>query len=650
MIPSFLNVLFLAGLAGAALPLAIHLLSREKPKRVEFGWLRFVADAHHSQARRLRLRELLVLLMRMLLCALLALAFARPFFGGENVEATLVRLPNCAVVVVDVSYSMGEEGRWSAARERVGVILDELEPGDQVALLAVGAGVRTVVGRTDEFERVRAAVAALEPTYETTDLGTAFRAAEEMLRGISGADKVLYLVSDHQASGWQRLDRGDRAGAGIAVHLDVVGEGTRENLAVVDAGAREGSGGDTTAVVARVRHFGTVGQRGVIARLVLDEREVGSRKVDISAGGMVDVVFAVPAARGSRAGWVEVEGDRLAADNRRYFVLPPREQYRVLCVDGGSAKRGGATYFLERALYPWEEERGKVTRPRVIAPRDLGAAVLKGVDAVFLCDVAGLGSAARQALEGFVHQGGGLVVVAGERGYPALGELLPGRVTGVRRVDVEEGFAAFADLDYDHPLFVPFRTARHGDFGAVQTFAHAVLEEGEAAVVLMRFDDGSPALVEHRVGAGQVLVFATSFETGWTDLPRRALFPPFVHQLLRYLSGMEGEGGPTDFRVGERPDPDGSAAAVPGIYSVPSRLGTRPVAVNVDAREADLAVTDLEALREQLQPVTEAAPTAREQLQTRQAEEVEGEQRIWWFLMLGALGLAVGEMLLANRS
>ena len=65
--PAFLNTLFLAGLAGAALPLVIHLLNRDKPRQVDFGWFRFLAAAHRAQARRFKLRQILILLLRMLI-------------------------------------------------------------------------------------------------------------------------------------------------------------------------------------------------------------------------------------------------------------------------------------------------------------------------------------------------------------------------------------------------------------------------------------------------------------------------------------------------------------------------------------------------------------------------------------------------------
>ena len=113
---SFLNVLFLAGLAGAALPVAIHLLNRERPRTQPFGWIALLDRAHRSETRRFRLREILLLILRGLLCALLALAFARPFFAGDPAEGAA--LPDHAAIVLDVSGSMRAGPRWEAARRQ----------------------------------------------------------------------------------------------------------------------------------------------------------------------------------------------------------------------------------------------------------------------------------------------------------------------------------------------------------------------------------------------------------------------------------------------------------------------------------------------------------------------------------------------------
>ena len=79
---NFLNPLFLFGLGAAAIPVLIHLLTRRKPREVRFPSLDFLAEVNQSEIRRLRLKQWLLLLLRTLAVALLALALARPSLQG----------------------------------------------------------------------------------------------------------------------------------------------------------------------------------------------------------------------------------------------------------------------------------------------------------------------------------------------------------------------------------------------------------------------------------------------------------------------------------------------------------------------------------------------------------------------------------------
>jgi len=286
----------------------------------------------------------------------------------------------------------------------------------------------------------------------------------------------------------------------------------------------------------------------------------------------------------------------------------------------------------------------------VIGPRQLSAAAVEGMDAIFLCDTGNLDSGAIQLLEEFVRKGGGLMMAAGPHGQLAPSVLFPGGLGKVRRIPEMEGFAVLSDLDYGHPLFAPFRTARHGDFGAVRVFAYREMDETEGDRVLIRFDDGAPALVERSLGMGKIMICATSFDASWTDLPKRGLFPPFIHQALRYLKDALGEKERTDFRVGERPIPEEEPMRQPGIFQLPTSAGTRPVVVNVETVEGDLGIIDLEELGKRLAALEEVEPADPMREIVEEAREIEREQKTWWFLMIGVLVLAVGEMLLANRT
>ena len=72
---AFLNPLFLFGLFAAAIPLLIHLWSRRQAVTVDFSSLMFLVAAHRQNVRRLQLKQLLILLLRILIVALIALAW-----------------------------------------------------------------------------------------------------------------------------------------------------------------------------------------------------------------------------------------------------------------------------------------------------------------------------------------------------------------------------------------------------------------------------------------------------------------------------------------------------------------------------------------------------------------------------------------------
>ena len=649
---SFLNILFLAGLAGAALPVAIHLLNRERPRTRPFGWIAFLDRAHRSESRRFRLREILLLVLRGLLCALLALAFARPFFRGAPAEGAA--LPDHAAIVLDVSASMGAGSRWDAARRQAIALVDRQPEGARACLISAARAPRIVADFTGDHAALRAAAAGLEPGYGSTDLGAAFRLAESRLRAAEAGRRSLFVVSDHQAAGWESLDPGDRAAPGIEVELVDAGGG-EANAAVT--GLRSTLSDGEVGVAARLRNYGPA-PRELRVRLAVEGEEVDARPVRVPPRSAVDVAFedvleGRPAG-GAAGAWVEIDDGSLEADDRRHVVLEAPRRHRALCAGGTSP--GEAGFFLMRALNPWGRPHGGVERPRAVPPSALTAAALAGVDVVFLAGGGRLPAAAAADLRAFVEAGGGLAVSSGKEGVPDLGDLLPAVPAGTVRVPAEEeGFALLTGIDYGHRLFTPFRSGRRGDFGQVRVFAYTRLRVPDPAAVLMRFDGGDPALVERRAGAGRVLLFASSFDTSWTDLPKKALFAPFLHEIMGYLSSP-GQAAAAEYLVGDRPEADGEVFDRPGLFTGQGAEGPRLVAVNLDPRESDLRRADLDEIRRRLRPAPgEDPPPGPEQPALAgpgadESRQLEREQRLWWWLMWAVLGLALGEMALANRT
>jgi hypothetical protein len=138
----FVNGIMLAGVGGAVVPLAVHLLNRSRARTVKWGAMMFLEGGRPSRVASTRLKEWSLLAVRMGLIAALAMALSRPvasatWTGGSTGPVTLV-------VVLDRSASMGmiENGhaRFETARSTVLAALGALHKGDAAALVLMGDG------------------------------------------------------------------------------------------------------------------------------------------------------------------------------------------------------------------------------------------------------------------------------------------------------------------------------------------------------------------------------------------------------------------------------------------------------------------------------------------------------------------------------
>src|SRR5918996_1140853 len=109
---SFLSPLFLIGAAAAAIPIALHLFFRRTDPVIDFAAMRYLRPAPVEHSRRRRLRELLLLALRVAALCLLAMAFARPYLSQSAAALSAPIL----VVLVDTSVSMTAPGQFERAK------------------------------------------------------------------------------------------------------------------------------------------------------------------------------------------------------------------------------------------------------------------------------------------------------------------------------------------------------------------------------------------------------------------------------------------------------------------------------------------------------------------------------------------------------
>jgi hypothetical protein len=605
---SFLFPAFLLGALAVAIPIVLHLTKRDVAPRVAFSDLRFLKRAPLMQSRRRRLRELLLLALRVTALLLLAFAFARPF-----IDPTGLLERGVTIVALDTSYSMtfpdGFARARAAARDAVAAA-----PSDH----AVGVVVfddRSRVASEPSLDRdaSRLAIDRAVAGFGGTRYDGALQLAASLIGSREGQ---IVVVTDLQRAGWPD-------GSGVAVPSTVtahdIGPAT-ENLAV-------------TAV-----ELGPSGALGVVANTGASDRESTIRaRVDDTVVGRVDVSLPRGATEVSmdvelpETGVLTIEVDDpggLAADDRRFLLLDPPARTSVLVVAERASDRHEA-FYLERAL----SAGGAQSRFRVrsVDPRELSDSVLDDAAAVLLVGATGLDRAARQRLRASVAEGAGLLIVAGPALESELVADLLSRDPRLRVGDETSPGLTWSVTNPRHPMFRPLGD-RVGTLGQVR-FRRSVQMDPAGGVVLGTFSGGAPALVEHGVGEGRVLVFGSDLGNVWNDFPRLPMFVPFVHEVTRYLSG---ERDPLDdLLVADAPP---GVPAEPGVYAVPAT--NRRVVLNVDPRESDPARITAEEFQGWIGQ--RAAVSA----QVGAVDDVTGreaEQGYWRYLILAMIGLLVVE-------
>ncbi len=191
----------------------------------------------------------------------------------------------------------------------------------------------------------------------------------------------------------------------------------------------------------------------------------------------------------------------------------------------------GSALHLTRALPIAESRTFEVTtrQPYAVSDDDL-----RRPGPVVLNDIT-VPAALGRRLARFVENGAGLFVAAGARAAWSDGaDVMPAVLE--QPIDRTRGDAGrVGSIEFGHPVFEPFRAPRSGDYSASRFYGYRAVKPVEGAQVLARFDGGTPALVERRVGAGRVLLFASTLDLTWSDFPLKPVYLPFVHQALRYL-------------------------------------------------------------------------------------------------------------------
>lgn len=648
----FLAPLLLFGLLAALIPIAIHLIRRERPPKVVFGSIRFLKNTPKKLILFQHIQQWVLLLLRALLISLLVFAFARPLLN-QSLAKLLEADPQSSVLVVDSTLSMRYPGVFDEAMDAAREFLERLGPGDEAAIVVLDERATVLIDFTDERAALRRALDTLtEPSFGSTNLRSGLVLADEMLAAASFENRSITLISDFQITAADDLEGGWKLARGVAYTPVDVGVEATQNITVVDVRVPSTllEGMQPTPVLARIRSTGTLPIERTQATLLVEGEIVERVEVELTdvSEKVVEFAYALTGI-GEQGIEIRVQGDDFVDDNSRFAAVTIEPKVNVLVVNGEAS----SDWFDDEAHWFELASGGGVAGPFSVTstvPNRLTSELIQDAEVVVLLNVGELGLQQTRELADFVRSGGGLLVAPGDQAADsgdALDSLLPGRLVGSQRLRTGD-YRVIADFDRRHPLFTGLPVEWSTRFQRVWTLAPK-----EDATTLMRFDDATPALLEARVGEGRVLLTAMPLDSEWGDFPLQPLYLPFVHETLDYLAARPSE--PSRYLIGDSEVVDFREVGLSRLArEVQAQRGDRAqsrlVAINADINESALAKVPVESVFDAIINPENASLAPREVRTAQRMIELEGPQRLWWWILSLVLLLLLAETLISNRT
>lgn len=686
---TFLSPWLLAALPAVGVPVIIHLLNRGKPRPIRWAAMQFLLDSVRKNQRRLQLRDLILLILRVLVVLFLVLLFARPAIWAPAGSSGLVPAPVSGMIVLDVSASMaqsdGRRSRLELARGEALKTLDQFSADSLCGLILATDRATPVVPRpSNNLELVRDNLNSALGTSSATDLLPAIERAFQELARSPGAEKMVFLFTDSQESAWRERpairDLAEKY-PGVALRSIPIGKAGEPNTAITGLSIQPSAPtvGEPAKVRIDVRNLTETTLDGLRVTLAAnrdkpqDEATLPPIPAGESASANLKITFDAPGLQTLRA---EIPQDLFPADSLRSLAVrvgQPRK-FLILAESRAGDRRTTPAYFLRTALAATQ----KGADVRVLTPTQLTSADAEAASAILVCSPSAVSDTQWAVLETFARGGGGVVVFPEGAASSALGatpatQWLPGTL-GPRLPQP----AVWVQSGLQHPVTAPWADANRTKLNNISADIRFELTPRQGAATLVKYADGVPVAVSSDVGAGRVVFFGTSPVPTSTKLVLHPFFPILMSGIVDYLAVEQAAAStlrPGDSfsasvapgligkkvflasdRAGERADVGVVAAAdSEGRIKIPSveNLGGYRVFVegSEDAVAAfSVALDQTESVLNITEPVEiEAVKGGTNQSQTAAAAGAKVPSSIWTVFALLLLLLCIAELTLAHR-
>jgi uncharacterized membrane protein len=568
---TFLNPAVLFGLLAASIPVLIHLFNLRKLKKIEFSTLRFLKEMQKNKIRKIKLKQWLLLALRVMIILSLVTAFARPTLEGISIGGTTSAAKTTAIFILDDTFSMSvvdQDGSYfNQAKQAINNLLTQFEEGDEAALILVSSQ-QDEINVSTNLSKLESELGELRLSYSTNELNNALVKAAQVISVSENFNKEIYLLTDFQRGRLTAEENLQDLGEMLREHVklysfnfsgkevyNIALNELKVNTSILEKNK-------TISFSVNVNNFSNQPADNTIVSLYIDGNRSAQQTVSIQPGATQTINMEAPV---KETGYVdvfaEIEEDDVIHDNKRFTSIFIPEKINILLLYNNLED----SKYIKLALSSSSTSENFVITSKGLT--QLTGLPLNNYNVIFL-----LGSnlpSGVNKLTDFLNNGGGIVVFPGSvPNMAGFSNLLTSlglpSVTQLIKADENGQPFEFEKVEFEHPIFKNiFLDEAKTKIESAKIYSYYRIQTQGKGKSIISLVDGSSFMSEYSVSEGKIFLFNSSPVTNWSDFPLKSIFAPLINKSVFYLSSKNKS--ETDYLAGEKINVNISTRNLPQI-------------------------------------------------------------------------------------
>jgi len=493
-----------------------------------------------SKLRWLKILELLLLIIRMMILALIALAFARPALTGKRASS---HAPASIVILLDNSPSvemLSSGGTvFDDMKRGIDDILSMLNANDEATLITL-SGQQSVIGPYSDIERIRSTLYSLQPQASPPSFSEGLSKAAQVLSESHNLNREIYIFSDFQSGEWWNLsfDMIDTDYRYFAVKYFYDGA---DNIGITktEFPPQLLAPGEEFEIAVHLKNFSDKSVKSRLIELFIDNNKKAQTAIDIKPFGTESVKFAVmPESPGHHRGYFEIEDDDYSPDNKFYFNFEIPERISALGVGDSQKDVKILANCLNRSETGYIDFTG-------IEVNAFSRQNLSVYDVVILNNISALPQSYFNSLGDFTGAGGGLLIILGDKSNIESYKTFIEKETDINLTEkvktsprkMSESYFYLDDFDLTHPIFKIYspENLQQSEIPQLKLTSFTPLSGG---IPLARLEDNRSVLSFASNSKTMVMGFGLGRES--SDISVHSFIVPFIIRTVEYLASRPG--------------------------------------------------------------------------------------------------------------